>query len=92
MDGRPGSGPSPAPERGRPLLEKCPHALLEVARRRRLLLDRRFEFELLAHAGEQPGVELLFDPGVGASRPGRQPRREVVDLAVEPVVGRDAVD
>ncbi len=68
------------------------HALEEVARSGRLLLDVGLELELLVHPGVQPRVELALGAGVGAGRAGREPLGERVDLGLELVVGRDAVD
>src|SRR5436190_23215746 len=86
-----GSGLGPL-ELGRPLGQEGLDALHEVARRGHLLLRRRLELELLVHARVDPGVELTLRAGVRAGRPGGQPLGQRVDLGLERVVGRDAVD
>src|SRR3954463_15002773 len=79
-------------EVGRALGQERLDALHEVARRRHLLLGGRLELELLVHARVDPGVELALGAGVGARGPGGEPLGERLDLGLERVVGRDAVD
>ena len=61
--------PLTAREGGRPLLQERQHALLEVARGGRSLLERGLELELGVHAREQPSVELLLDARVRRGGP-----------------------
>src|SRR3954452_5169427 len=87
----PGSGLGPL-ELGRPLAQEGLDALHEVARRGHLLLRGRLELELLVHARVDPRVELALGAGVGPRRARGEPLGQRIDLALEGVVGRDAVD
>src|SRR5688572_26635864 len=75
-----------------PLLQEREHSLGEVGRLALGALGVRLGLELLGHPGVDAAVEERLEVGVGAGWAGGEAGEQLAALALERIVGDDAVD